>query len=78
MKYVSCLFVSAWLLFSINGFALDPNIPHVEGELIIKFKTQITSGEEDILKIFADQVGFHKLQAKLKKDDSLELLNSYA
>ena len=78
MKTVISLILFSLLSFSWTSYASEEEILKQEGELIIKFKSQVQSGEEDILKVLVDVINFHHLKDTLEEEKEVKVLNAYA
>ena len=78
MKTVISLALVSFIVLISGSFAWGEEVLRQEGELIIKFKAQSQSGEEDILKVLADIISFHHLKDTLEEKKEVKVLNSYA
>ncbi|MBI2646547.1 MAG: S8 family serine peptidase, partial [Deltaproteobacteria bacterium] len=78
MKTIISLVLVSFVTLVSGSFVCAEEILRQEGELIIKFKAQSQSGEEDILKVLADIISFHHLKNTLEEEKEVKVLNSYA
>ena len=77
LKKSHLLYISWLTLITLQVSAAPNEQAYVEGEMIIKFKSDVDQNEEDVLKRLSEQVAFDQFAKKLETKAKVEIIKKF-